>query len=100
MDIIITIKNVKRGNARLRNGQYHITIPQWAIDRSDEYGTYYLCHELAHITSRELFGYFNHDEEFKIVEDAYLADFGLVVKRKKAYPRTLIAFGKIIDQLS
>jgi len=95
MDIDITVKDVNRGNARCRyKGYYRITIPQWAIDRSEEYGIYYICHELAHCTCSELFGTMGHCTEFKVIEDVYLADFGITIKRKKAYPKTLVAFGQ------
>ena len=96
MGIIITIKNVKCGNARICNGEHRITIPQWAVDRSDDYFTYYLCHELAHVTNHELFETWGHGEEFKAIEDMYLADFGMAVIRKKAYPKSLTAFGQVV----
>lgn len=98
MSVTVQVKNVRRGNARVCKGKYYITIPQWAIDRSDEYGVYYICHECAHVTCARIFGTFSHNSEFRMVEDAYLEDFGLVVKRKKVYPKELIAFGELVDK--
>jgi hypothetical protein len=94
-DIDIKIKDVRRGNARYRQGGYRITIPQWAM-ANGWYGIYYIVHELAHIVCHQLFNHMGHTEEFKMIEDAYLADFGLKVQRKKAYPKALVAFGQVV----
>jgi len=96
MDIGIKIKKVKRGNARIRKGKYYITMPQWAMDRSEAYWIYYLCHELAHVTCHQLCHHFDHNDEFKMIEDVYLEDFGMTVVRCKAYPKTLTLFGKVV----
>lgn len=96
--LTVEIKNIKRGYARARNNKLTVVVPQWAMNKSEEYGTYYICHELAHIMCWELFNTFAHSIEFKAIEDMYLADFGLSVQRKKAYPKTLIAFGQIVYQ--
>jgi len=94
-ELTIIVKRIKRGYAGLRKSGYKVVIPQWAMDRSEEYGIYYICHELAHIMCFELFESFAHIAEFKMIEDEYLADFGLVIKRKKAYPKTLTALAKL-----
>lgn len=96
LDIDIKIKPLKRGTARFRHEKWIITIPQWAMDRSEEFGIYYIVHEIAHVVCNEVFKQRGHCDTFKMIEDEYLADFGLVVIRKKAYPKSLIAFGQTV----
>jgi hypothetical protein len=93
MELTVTVKRVKRGNARIGNGKLAVTIPQWAIDRSEYCATYYICHEMAHITHWLLFGGWSHNATFKAIEAMYCADFGIVIEYKKAYPKALVVFG-------
>ena len=95
-NIELQIKNVDRGYATNRNGHYQIIIPAWANHISDDYLTYYICHECAHITCHALYGTFRHTAEFKAIENMYLADFGLSIVRKKVYPKTITAFGQVV----
>ena len=97
MDIQIVVKKLNRGYAQCNGpGNYLVKIPQWAMDRSEEYGNYYICHELAHVQCYELHKTMSHTAEYKKIEDAFLADFGLVVTRKKCYPLSVASFGKVV----
>lgn len=90
MKINLIIKNVRRGYAKILKSGYKIVIPQWAFNRGEDYWIYYVCHECAHIICHDLFGHFRHDENYKSVEDMYLADFGLYIERRKVYAKAVL----------
>ena len=99
MKVELQIKDVQRGRATKPKSGYRIIIPQWAFRHGENYWIYYVCHELAHVMHHSLFGNWGgHIDSYKVVEDMYLADFGLRVERAKAYPRGQEAGIKQLEQ--
>ena len=86
MKIKLTIKNIRRGYAKKIKDLYKIVIPKWAFNHGEDYWVWYVCHECAHIACHILFKHWRHDENYKLIEDIYLEDFGLKVIRKKMLP--------------
>jgi hypothetical protein len=94
MKVNLIVKNIDRGYANKKKGQYRVVIPKWAFNYGENYWVYYVCHELAHISHQSLYGAFGHTTEFKVIEDMYLADFGLYIIRKKVYPKAILELEK------
>lgn len=90
MKVNLIIKNIRRGYATKRKGLYKVVIPQWAFNQGENYWIWYVCHEMAHVIHHSLYGTFRHTNEFKVIEDIYLADFGLYIIRKKVYPKSVL----------
>ena len=85
--VIIQVKNVKKGRARITTRK--ITIPKWA-ESNISYLYYYLLHEVAHfICCDKISRYCGHNKDFKIVEKRLLKDFDLIPIYKKAYVKEL-----------
>ena len=81
----IQVKDVAKGKARRRTCK--ITIPKWLMGRNHYYISYYVIHEVCHFHP-DAIGY-GHGPRFKKVEKIALANFGLSIKYKKAYPKAV-----------
>jgi len=93
MKIEITYKAIRRGNCRIQGGEFQITIPTWVWKYADAYETYYICHELAHAMCYQLHLTMAHTAAFHEIEDRLMADFGVRIKRAKAYACEIFEFG-------
>lgn len=52
----------KRGHAYTSQSEF--TVPEWAYNKSIEYFTYYIAHELSHIIAYRKFSAHGHNKEF------------------------------------
>ena len=94
--ITLFFKNVRKGRAHYRTRK--IMMPVWIFQRPIEYQYYYIIHELCHFISPiEVRRYGGHGPQFKIIEQYWLAQFGLQPVYKKAYPKKLLSLtGQIL----
>lgn len=86
-DIKIKVKNIRRGHSY--HGTRYISIPFWASERSKEYFTYYVLHEISHIINHDKSGKRGHGCSFKSIEQKLLRDYDLIPIYKKAYIKEL-----------
>jgi|LakMenEpi03Aug12_release.lakeMendotaPanAssembly.Ray.scaffolds.fasta_scaffold368531_3 hypothetical protein len=81
------IKETSRGYAWTDKGWF--TMPQWAIDHSEECAMYIIIHEICHFLN----GGLDHGTEFASVEDRALEFWNLKIERtkKNVYAKKIIS---------
>jgi predicted SprT family Zn-dependent metalloprotease len=79
----VSLREVQRGKAYGRKNL--VTIPKWSVSRGWPFVTYYVLHEVAHLHPES----FGHGRTFKQHEVALLREWGLTIKRRRVYPRSL-----------
>jgi hypothetical protein len=69
------------------------SIPRWVLNRHDAYLTWYVVHEVTHV-SMNIHG---HGPDFKRAERRVLRRFGMVPRYAVAYPHTMLDLdGRVI----
>lgn len=81
------VKKTTRGYAWTDKGWF--TMPQWAIDHSEEGAIYLIVHEICHFYK----GGINHGTEFASIEDKALDFWGIRIQRtsKNVYAKKIIS---------
>lgn len=70
-----------RGHARSSiSGRHSISVPRWALQRSEVFATYYVMHELAHVVcNKRLVPSHDHNPRFKEVEQSLCIKWGVEI---------------------